>query len=494
LLENGLVPLLKIAGFNAFSAKAEVDFQVNLVYIKKEVMMIKKSLYLLVLLVLVACGASVEENGEYQSTAEEAVHEQTQPAAQQAQLPVFDFSSDAARVVAIVEEVHPIFIMPGLLPSYYEDRRAEFLEAASQRMSRTAFVLAIQRYYTALHDGHMSLGIVDFSWNWISGGGHLEVPFVYVDGQIFLADSGAQLLYVDGTTVSEIIDQIDHHFYFENEFARALRLPYHVGQGMILQQAGVGIYLAHSNALANPIYITFLENGEQSEQSVRFVRTSPNVAISSLDYIIRYEVMDDVLFISLRHFTIGEHITEVAEAIQTAIDAGITRFIVDLRGNGGGNSAAGAELLMAMGMSLPSFGSLRRASQLAIDQRTQFGVSFSEDADRLEHAPNPNTAANPLGIQLAVLMDNASFSSSTMMATWVQDGSMGVIVGEPSSNAPSAFGDMLTYTLPTSGFNLQLSYTRFMRPDATADQNVLWPDIAVPASQALEAALEYLRR
>jgi len=257
----------------------------------------------------------------------------------------------------------------------------------------------------------------------------------------------------------------------------------------------VDMSFALGNPPASPVYITLLENNVQTDELTRFVAASPSITrASNHDYIIRYEIMDDVFFISLRSFVVGEHITEVANAIEAAIDVGITRFIVDLRANGGGDSTAGIELLSAMGMTTPSFGSIRRISQLARDQRAQFGLVFPEDANLVERTPNPSTAANPLDIQLTVLTDNESFSSATMMATWVQDGNLGLVIGEASSNAPSAFGDMLTYTLATSGFNLQLSYTRWLRPDINADQNVLWPDIQVPADQALSTALEYLRR
>ena len=40
---------------------------------------------------------------------------------------LFDFASDASLLVDAVEEVHPIFILDGLLPDYYQRLREEFL-------------------------------------------------------------------------------------------------------------------------------------------------------------------------------------------------------------------------------------------------------------------------------------------------------------------------------------------------------------------------------
>jgi hypothetical protein len=75
----------------------------------------------------------------------------------------------------------------------------------------------------------------------------------------------------------------------------------------------------------------------------------------------------------------------------------------------------------------------------------------------------------------------------------VQDGGFGNVIGSPSRNAPSPFGDMSSFTLPYSGLVASVSHARFLRPDTTADQSTLWPDIIVDPADALDVAIEYLR-
>jgi hypothetical protein len=80
-----------------------------------------------------------------------------------------------------------------------------------------------------------------------------------------------------------------------------------------------------------------------------------------------------------------------------------------------------------------------------------------------------------------------------MMALWVRDGGFGNVIGSPSSQAPTAFGNILNFRLPYTGFSGFISYVQFLRPDANADPAILQPDIVVDPAEALEFALEYLQ-
>jgi hypothetical protein len=77
------------------------------------------------------------------------------------------------------------------------------------------------------------------------------------------------------------------------------------------------------------------------------------------------------------------------------------------------------------------------------------------------------------------------------MTSLIRDGSFGIVVGEPSSNSPVAFTDMINFILPNTGLNLTVATSLVLRTDVNADQTMIHPDIHAPSSQALEAALEF---
>ena len=181
---------------------------------------------------------------------------------------------------------------------------------------------------------------------------------------------------------------------------------------------------------------------------------------------------------------------ETAKAIEEAVAQGTQQFIIDLRGNGGGNVHVGYELPEAMGVQvpMPMHGSIWRVSDLSRERMERLGTYIPPGIDRYDRIPDM-TMENPNNVFVSVLTDTYSFSAATM----IQDGGLGNVVGQPSANSPSAFMQTFPFTLPDSQIQLTISETWIMRPDINADQNTLWPDIMVPAEDALDAALEFLQ-
>ena len=454
---------------------------------------LKIMLVVLVVGLLVACGggydAGIEPQNLYPSnpypTEPEEPYEPEElyePEEIEEPEEIANFATDALHLVEIIEQTHPIFVADGWLAEDYGLIRDEFLlYAQNPYLTGLDFAFAIHRYLTTLRDGHMSGAVlvpVAGGFNLAVYGGTFNIDWIAIDGNLYY--DGQLVETIGGVSVSEVLATVDRYFYPENETDRQFNYARFSRLQDIIERAGGEI-------INNTLEITLQD--EYDTTTITVHRGQPGGS-QGFDFIIRYEILDDIFFIDLRSFQLGEHITDTAYAITQAIDDGIRKFIVDLRSNGGGDSRAGQELLEAMGIVVPSFGGLRRISPLAIDQR-----EVPEDWLNSEYAsfePNIWPNNNPNNVFVSILTDAQTFSSANMMAAWVQDGGFGNIVGSPSRQAPSAFGDMLSYTLPYSGFFIHISYTQFLRPNPLADQTTLWPDIMVDPEYALDAAIEYL--
>jgi len=402
------------------------------------------------------------------------------------------FATDALHLIRLAEESHPIFVLGGWLPKDYEAIRDEFLiYARNEDITKLDFAFAAMRYITTLRDSHTSLNGMNMptesgSWKPIISGGRLDIDWQEQNGKLFLTDDDiTEVIEIGGVSVEQIFVVIDRYFYPENEFCRRQNHSNLSRLGDIIERAGG--YMTNDS-----VQITLVDNqGEVVTKDVPWVSED---AGSSREFIIRHEMIDDIFFIDLRVFIYGEHITETVQAIEVAIENGTREFVIDLRGNSGGSSWAGERLLGAMGITIPQHGMLVRTSQLAIEQGGMWhlGILNWFGVDYIIMPPTIDTASNPDDILVSVLTDASSYSSAMWMASWVQDGGFGNVIGSPSRNAPTSFGNVLQYTLPYSGIEGAISYVQWLRPDENANPLVLMPDILVHPKDALDVALEYL--
>ncbi|NMB02797.1 MAG: hypothetical protein GX971_14960 [Firmicutes bacterium] len=64
-----------------------------------------------------------------------------------------------------------------------------------------------------------------------------------------------------------------------------------------------------------------------------------------------------------------------------------------------------------------------------------------------------------------------------------QDNHLGQVLGEPTGNAPTSYGDILGFTLPNSQFPMIISHKSWVRPDPKRDpSDALYPDLYVPTT------------
>src|SRR5262245_14224462 len=155
----------------------------------------------------------------------------------------------------------------------------------------------------------------------------------------------------------------------------------------------------------------------------------------------------------------GRRVVDVGEDALEAIEAdGVNRLVVDLRGNGGGNSA----LLMPF-------------------------------IQRLASRKNVN---RPGGI--IVLVGRGTFSSAHLNAMSLRKDLHAVLIGEPTGQKPNAYGEVKSFKLPHSQIEVRYS-TKFWQTE-DGDRPSTEPDVKVEQSSAdffagkdpvLAAALEY---
>lgn len=161
---------------------------------------------------------------------------------------------------------------------------------------------------------------------------------------------------------------------------------------------------------------------------------------------------------------------------------GIDNIVIDLRKNLGGDSGVTDEFLRYLDIDeYKNYGAEVRFSEEVRQQRGQASIN-----EYMEYSSKyvGNTKINDEKIifkgNIFILTSSITFSSGNWFAVIFKDNKIGTIVGEPTGNQPSSYGDILEFQMPNSRSIFTVSYKKFTRPDTSKDdENCLEPDIIV---------------
>ena len=399
-----------------------------------------------------------------------------------AEIPVSaeDCALDAEDLVAVLERTHPLFLTEPY-PAAYLAARETFLAGAPACKTQADFRRAASLYLNSLNDGHTGVRRQSSAFS----PRYAQIRIAAQANDLFLLDEDGRLTNVrvtsiGGAATADVFAVIDAYFPAENEAARDANHSDWATNADVLALAGA----AEGDAVA-----VLLEDGGQTRtQSVSFGAEPLLRTNYSDDTAISCEMDGDVFYIDFNECDKGAALKAVCKQLKAALRGGVSKVIIDARDNPGGDSGACKTLLETLGMRVPSYGCVIRYSPLANEQR-----SYGQKSGTYVCEPSLDGARKNSDVALCVLINDGTFSSATMLAVWVQDGGLGTIVGYPSANAPTSFGDILTYTLPRTGVEVVMSHKQFRRPDANANQATLTPDVFVPYGEdAMPAALALL--
>lgn len=383
---------------------------------------------------------------------------------------------DADQLVSIIESTHPEFSLNDIQPGYPEAKKS-FLSAASKKMSYGDFAWLASAYLASLRDGHTSIAPTQSNEM-------LQGSYRMTENGLFEANAngtitGNKVTAIGGLPISQIIAAVSRYEVNENEAGRMRNGTMWSTYRPILERAGV-------DCSKHTISVTEQSGAQTISKEVPFQSRNPYSVYDSSD-IVDSRRIGDIFYIGLHDCKLGPDVDRTAESLRQAVAGGVTRVIIDVRNNPGGASRACEKLLNVIGMQIPQYGMYARKSPLAVAQLGNM------DGWNTNIKPDAAAARKTLHISLAVLTNEFTFSSATMMAVFAQDGKLGTVIGYPSANSPSSYGDVLSFQLNNSGLKGQVSYKRWLRPDVNADQHILHPDIVVPiGGDALQTAVNYL--
>lgn len=184
----------------------------------------------------------------------------------------------------------------------------------------------------------------------------------------------------------------------------------------------------------------------------------------------------------------SEYRRAVAEFFAAVSEAGLQTVVIDLRRNGGGQSSVDEAILTYLpAREVAAYRYVARPSRQALGrfgpvaELTQWLRGLFWDGRRA--VPAPADPTHVFGGELIVAIGPGTFSAASDLATLLHDNGLALLVGEATGGAPSSYGDILRFQVPSGSLTFSVSFKSFTRPDPARDPaHELTPDVPLPAT------------
>lgn len=407
------------------------------------------------------------------------------PAAQRADIPQVPgdqvLTSDQMRedleyTIRTLRQVHPATCRG------FTDEQETLIERlradVTKPMPSRQFYLIAAELLCSMHDGHTHLQAMQQQHN-----RSVDVPLAHLSGGLYIIRdcepfrAGDRVVAVGGRPVDELVEQLARYLPTENPQWLA-----HQSADALTREA---FLCSLEVAGEDGVDFTIQRQGERQTVTAALVSERKHKPDPPARHWVGYTIDPDA---SLGVFTLDscrcndEYKTKVKEFFTEVRDRQIRHVAVDLRRNGGGDSKVVDEFFSYLDADeYRSFGCEIRHSVASARQRgglQWWGRSVYKNGMHKNHkCDDPSLLFDG---SLYILTAVETYSSGNWFALLVKDNGLGTILGEPTGNQPTCYGDVLRFQMPNTGIYFTMSFKKWIRPDPASDPaDALYPDVTV---------------
>lgn len=410
-------------------------------------------------------------------------------------------ADDIDSLVSLIEEVevNPYMILPkekfyAAVSSAKESLPHDSVELASH-------FLTLSRLTGMFQQGHLSLRLPDelrkksrrlfpIGTNLkVNPGTHeiITTTDVTIDGDTLRY--GSQLLSINGRNVSDMVEDYLTVISGETDSYRCSKLS-----------SMFGAYAMCENPAETSFDIEFLSDGQKFTRRVTKSNFKSLAKKAKRDWKpYSYRMLNDsVMLFSFNSCDMEGFESFAHRMFADALRDSVSHLIIDVRENGGGNSATGDEICRFLtDRPFEGFG----GSKVKISPRVRKNYNFFERDTIYEDLSVDETDLKlPYDAKFRfpgktyLLISTDTYSSASNFAWEYWKFVPGLIIGEETGGVNISTGDVIGETLPVSGISMILPWKIFYHYGAKDGDPIhgTIPDIKVPADKALDTALEVI--
>lgn len=245
------------------------------------------------------------------------------------------------------------------------------------------------------------------------------------------------------------------------------------------------------------------------------IQVKPNDTWKSLELnIVQYNRMEiingNIGYLRLASFDVDEHKSQYENFIKKSFDSlsrqKVNKLIIDVRGNTGGQSDAGALVLQYLtNKNLPqvskAYDKIHEHNAGWFNYRGKPGdikeLDLSED-----NMIKPIDPKKQFKGEVMVLFDEMTYSAGIIFITTVQDNKVAHTIGRPTAGFANQTGNIEAFQLPNTKLTVYAPSRKFVRVNGNSSIHSVVPDIVVTnmdsvfpgKDHVLETSIKYLNK
>ncbi|CAB9522505.1 Peptidase family S41 [Seminavis robusta] len=426
-----------------------------------------------------------------------------------------DARLSARRIVNAEEQLEALeFILNKTLASAFEtygvsslDDRAPVMEmrnSLSTNSTHYDFQFRLNRMLNELfHDAHTRVEVesnldkyrsIDMCLTWVASGELGEESWDLISScDTDYSQRGDYIVSVGGVTPEALFEMLRRTIPHENDyFLASLEEAWLVREdflsyfGMLDNQGNVAVVIERDGAVLEAVYVPLLETTSNADDE-----NTPFVSYEILNHSSTAVFkLDDCIF----NGTFMAVMTEFWSSVLS--NPNIDNVVVDLRANRGGDfSVAPVFLSFISKDSYELFDISQRISDdfclqtpmlcdpETLTALTSLGANVTDEYMTIPSsvmsaffAPLIPQSEVTFGGQFSVLTSGTTFSSAHLFAGVVQQNSLGTLVGTPTGNTPSFWGNLISFPVPHTDLTFHLATSQ-------TEGNSIFPDVLIPTTR-----------
>lgn len=428
------------------------------------------------------------------------------------------YQHEVMNLLAFIKAFHPLPLVDEVAFARFEKYAESLCDKLDERMERPAFQVELNRWLALLQDAHTFVMLDDTSL----------YPFTlrYYEGSFYfrsLPDSvpdcmGKELIAMNGRAVDSLIQELMVYVPSENQVKACITGSFFMNHKAFLNALGIDtdrdirFMFADGDEVRLP---SSLDKGAAGSHQVKQV-LHPVTARRNKPF--HYQITGDTCYFQFNAMidrfsywqgcrlmqvspdkAVADNLPLFADFLDEMACAmavhNVNRLVIDMRYNGGGNSVLGDVLLEFLGVSLQDIRPFRSYIRVSDFLQTYYPALFIRDKyesmrgklveqnqvmnDLAADMPKPSSRFHG---EVTFIQGQNTFSSANYLLTLVKDNALFPIIGTPTSQSPTCFGDVLCVELPYTQTKGYISHSYFVRPDERNQETSLLPDSLIRTS------------